>query len=108
MDPKSFEQFSLPGSIFEGKEKFLKEGREVKILFADDQPLSFELPNTMVFEVIESSPGIKGDTVAGATKSATLDNDLTVRVPLFIKKGDKIKVDTRTGEYLERLKEDHH
>jgi elongation factor P len=104
MDPRGFEQFSLPVETFGKKEKFLKEGQEVKILFMEGKPASFQLPNSMVFGVVDTPPGIKGDTVSGGSKTVTLDNGLTIRAPLFIKKGDKLKVDTRTGEYLERLK----
>lgn len=104
MDPRSFEQFSLTKKTFSEKAKFLKEGEEVKILFQEKRPLSFELPNSMVFEVVKADPGVKGDTVSGATKPVTLENGLIVRVPLFIKKGDRVKVDTRTGEYGGRAK----
>lgn len=112
MEPQSFEQFSLPAKIFGQKAQFLKEGEKIKILFweplpgssQDKEPLSFELPNSLIFEVVETSPGVKGDTALRTTKSATLENGLVVRVPLFIKKGDKIKVDTRKGEYLERVR----
>jgi len=103
MDPRTYEQFSLAKPIMEGKEKFLKEGEEVKILFWEDKPLTVELPSSLVFEVVSTSPGIKGDSVTASFKPATLDNGLVVRVPLFVNVGDKIKVDTRTGEYLERV-----
>jgi len=104
MDPRSFAQFSFQRAALAGKEKFLKEGEEVKILFWDDQPLTIELPNSLVFEVVQTSPGIKGDSVTASFKPATLDNGLAVRVPLFINVGDKIKVDTRTGEYIEKAR----
>ena len=102
MDPQSFEQFSLSEKILAGKEKFLKEEQMVKILFWEQKPLMVELPITMVFSVVQTSPGVKGDSVNASFKPATLDNGLEVRVPLFINVGDKIKVDTRSGEYLER------
>lgn len=103
METKNFEQFSIPTKIFGDKLGFLREGKEVKILFAEGSPLSFELPNSLVFEVVETAPGVKGDTVSGATKTANLDSGLVVRVPLFVKKSDQVKVDTRTGEYLGRV-----
>ena len=103
IEPRTYEQFSLAKPIMEGKEKFLKEGEEVKILFWEDKPLTVELPTSLVFEVVSTSPGIKGDSVTASFKPATLDNGLVVRVPLFVNVGDKIKVDTRTGEYLERV-----
>jgi len=102
MDPQSFEQFSLSEKILAGKEKFLKEEQMVKILFWEQKPLMVELPITMVFSVVQTSPGVKGDSVNASFKPATLDNGLEVKVPLFINVGDKIKVDTRSGEYLER------
>jgi elongation factor P len=104
MDPASFEQFSLSKKVFWGKEKFLKGLQVYKILFWDEQPLAVEFPLFMIFEVIQTSPGVKGDSVTGSFKPATLDSGLVVRVPLFIKPGDKIKVDTRTEEYQERIK----
>ena len=104
METASFEQFSLPIKIFQDKLKFLQEGEKVRILFWEGEPLSFELPNSMIFRVAKTSPGVKGNTVSGATKPATLDNGLMVRVPLFVREGDRVKVDTRTGEYLGREK----
>ena len=112
IDPRTYEQFSLAKPIMGGKEKFLKEGEEVKILFwsfasaqdKEDIPLGIELPPKMEFIVAETGPGVKGDSVTASFKPATLDNGLVVRVPLFVNVGDKIKVDTRTGEYLERAK----
>jgi elongation factor P len=103
MDPASFEQFSLPKKVFWGKEKFLKEQEEFKILFWSEQPLAVEFPLFMVFKVIQTSPGVKGNSVTASFKPATLNNGLVVRVPLFINVDDKIKVDTRTGEYVERV-----
>jgi len=102
MDPQSFEQFSLSQKILAGKEKFLKEEQTVKILFWEQKPLVVELPITMVFSVVQAAPGVKGDSVNASFKPATLDNGLEVKVPLFVNVGDKIKVDTRSGEYLER------
>jgi elongation factor P len=102
IDPQNFEQFSLPGKILAGKEKFLKEEQKVKVLFWEERPLMIELPTAMVFNVVQASPGVKGDSVNASFKPATLDNGLEVKVPLFINVGDKIKVDTRSGEYLER------
>lgn len=103
MDPQSFEQFSLSQRLLAGKEKFLKEEQTVKILFWEQKPLMVELPITMIFSVIQTSPGVKGNSVNASFKPATLDNGLEVKVPLFINVGDKIKVDTRSGEYLERV-----
>ena len=103
MEPTTFEQFSLPLKTLGGKEKFLKEQQKVKILFWNEEPLSIELPLNMVFTVVQTPPGIKGDSVNASFKPATLDNGLVVKVPLFVNVGDKVKVDTRTGEYVERV-----
>lgn len=103
MDPRTFEQFRLSLKMLAGKEKFLKEEEEVKVLFWEQQPLAIELPTKMIFEVVQTSPGIKGNSVTASFKPATLDNGFVVRVPLFINAGDKVKIDTRTGEYVERV-----
>lgn len=103
MDPRTFEQFSLSGKILAGKEKFLKEEQSLKILFWKEKPLAVEMPLSMIFVVTQTPPGVKGDSVNASFKPATLDNGLEVKVPLFVNEGDKIKVDTRTGEYVERV-----
>lgn len=102
MDDRTFEQFSLPVSLLEGKEKFLQEGSLVKVVFWEEKPLMVELPVSLTFEVKQTAPGVKGNTVSASFKPATLVNGLKVKVPLFIKAGDKIKVDTRSGEYLKK------
>lgn len=103
MDEETFEQIALASGILTQKAKFLKEGDQAKVLFWQDEPLSLELPTSMTFEVSQTAPGVRGDTVSSSFKPATLDNGLEVKVPLFVKVGDKIKVDTRTGEYLQRV-----
>ncbi len=102
MNPQTFEQFSLSAKTLAGKEKFLKEEQTVKILFWEEKPLMVKLPVSMIFSVVQTSPGVKGDSVNASFKPATLDNGLEVKVPLFIDVGDRVKVDTRSGEYLER------
>ena len=106
MDPVSFEQFTLPRRLVGRKEKFLKEGETYDLLVAQDQVLSIEIPKLATLSVAETGPGVKGDTVSATTKDATLENGLRVKVPLFINQDDRIKVDTRTGEYVERVKQD--
>lgn len=113
MDPTNFEQIELPLDLLGGQEKFLKEGLLVSVLFWEPstgsgqgkKPLSMELSITMEFTVRETGPGVKGDTAARSFKPATLENGIVVKVPLFIKAGDKVKVDTRTGKYIERANE---
>ena len=102
MDPTSFEQSMLPVSVVGNATDFLAEGQNVTVLVWDEQILDIELAPKVTLTVSEASPGVKGDTVAGATKDVVLENGKSVRVPLFIKKGEKIVVDTRTGEYVER------
>ena len=107
MDVHSYEQFELNSKLLGEQANYLQEGMMVKVLFTLDKggrPISVEIPIKMVFEVTEADPGVKGDTAANMLKSVKLSNGLMVRAPLFIKIGDKIVVDTRTGEYVERAK----
>ncbi|MBM3205527.1 elongation factor P [Candidatus Shapirobacteria bacterium] len=103
MEPQTFEQVSLPQSLLVEKGKFLKEGQDVKILFWNEDPLGLELPLTLAYEVKETNPGVKGNSVVASFKPAVLENGLRVKVPLFVDVGDRIKVDTRSGEYVERV-----
>jgi elongation factor P len=104
MDSATFEQFSLSKQVLAGKEVFLKEGETYDLLVVDDQVISVELPKLVVLAVAETGPGVRGDTVSNVYKPATLENGLVLKVPLFINQGDKVKVDTRTQEYVERVK----
>lgn len=104
IEPRSFEQFSLDKSIVGNKIRYLREDTVVKVLFYDNKPLSIELPYSMVFEVANAPPGVRGNSATASTKSVTLENDLMVQAPLFIKKGDKVKIDIQTGSYVERVK----
>jgi elongation factor P len=105
MDPVSFEQFSLPSSVAGDSAKFLKDSLDVILLVAGDEPISLELPLSLVYEITETGPGEKGNTVSNVFKPAILDNGLEVKVPMFSKVGDKVKIDTRNGQYVERVKE---
>ncbi|MBI3109871.1 elongation factor P [Candidatus Daviesbacteria bacterium] len=104
MDPQSFEQFSLQGSVLGDSIKYLKDGLEVILIVSEGEALGMELPLSLVYEIAETGPGEKGNTVSNVYKDATLDNGLAVKVPMFMKVGEKVKVDTRTGEYVERVK----
>lgn len=106
MNNESFEQITLDEKLISAPQ-FLKEGENVTILFNadDEQPLSCDLPSYVTLEVTYTEPAVRGDTATNATKPATLETGATIQVPLFINIGDKIKVDTRTGEYGERAKE---
>ena len=102
MDRDTYDQFSLTREQIGDAARYLKEGQELTGLSYKGQIVKIELPTFVVLEVVETPPGVKGDTASGGDKPATLETGLVVKVPLFIKKGDKIKVDTRTGEYIER------
>lgn len=104
MDPASFEQVTLSPEVVGEQGGYLKEGILVNILFWEDRPLWVELPPKMNFYVVETDPGVKGNSVTNIYKAAKLDNGMTVKVPLFIKEGDQILVDTRDGSYSERVK----
>lgn len=102
MDGDSFEQFSFPGSDLGEQTKYLIDGSNVDIQNYDGKPIGVKLPIKMTFEVTDTPPGVKGDTATGGTKPATLETGLVVNVPLFIKAGDKVVVNTETGDYVER------
>jgi elongation factor P len=104
MDRETYEQISLEGDIIGEGGKFLKEGEIVEILFNGTEAIAVELPIVVDLKVVETVPGVKGNTATGGTKPATLESGSTVNVPLFINEGDVIRVDTRTAEYLERVK----
>jgi elongation factor P len=84
--------------------KFLKEGMEVKIAFENDEPILAEAPTFVTLEITYTEPGIKGDTATNTLKAATVETGATVMVPLFVNQGEKIKIDTRTYAYVERVK----
>lgn len=104
MDNQTFEQFTLSRQKVGDQAKFLKEGMEIAILLYEDEQLSLDLPLKMAFKVAETGPGVRGDSATNVYKDAILENGLKIKVPLFIKNGDSVVVDTRTGEYLERVK----
>lgn len=102
MDMESYEQMHAGAAQLGEKGGYLKDGMELKMLLYKGQPLDIDLPASVVLQVAETEPGVKGDTVSGATKPAQLETGITVNVPLFINIGDKIKVDTRSGDYIGR------
>lgn len=103
MDPRSFDQVSVPLSLVGTDSAYLKEGESYNVSFLRDEAIALNLPPKMDFEVAEADPGVKGNSASNIYKDAVLDNGLRVRVPLFIKAGDKVKVDTRTGEYSQKV-----
>lgn len=104
MDPVSFEQFTISASVIGEQAKYLKEGLEVILIVSEEEALGLELPLSLVYTIAETGPGEKGNTVSNVFKEATMDNGLVVKVPMFMGIGEKIKVDTRSGEYVERVK----
>jgi len=102
MDQENFEQFPLNTAQLEEVVDYLKEGMSLELSSYKDEIVSVELPITVELEVVETEPGFKGDTATSGTKPATLETGITTQVPLFVNKGDIIKVDTRSGSYLER------
>jgi len=102
MDSDTYEQVAFSSEAIGETKYFLKEGETYSILLLGKEPLSVDLPTGVVLEIAETEPAVKGDTVSNVTKSATTTTGLTIKVPLFVDTGDKVKVDTRTLEYLGR------
>jgi elongation factor P len=113
MDPSTYEQVEILAKVLKDELPYIKEGEEVVILFWTDKnkggniekPLYAEIPPKVSLKVTDTTPGVKGNSAANVYKSAILENGLTVKVPLFIDNGELVRVDTRTGEYIERAKE---
>jgi elongation factor P len=106
MDNETFEQITLSEDLINAPQ-FLKEGGEIDVLIntESDTPIGAELPEKIVVQVTYSEPGVKGDTATRTLKPATVDTGATVMVPLFVNEGESIRVSTKTGEYVERVKE---
>ena len=104
MDMETFDQITVDKSVFGSAVKYLKENAEVSVLMHEGRVISAELPFTAELEVVETDPGERGNTASGGSKPATLETGAVVQVPFFISIGEKIKVDTRTDAYLERVK----
>ncbi len=104
MDNTTFEQVHIPLIMFGDSGRFLKEGMEVKISFEGDDAILAEAPTFVEAQITYAEPGLKGDTATNTLKPATIDTGTEIRVPLFVNEGDWVKIDTRTGEYVERIK----
>lgn len=104
MDNETYEQVHVPAALFGEGLKFMKEGMEVKVAFESDAPIMAEPPIFVELEITYTEPGVKGDTATNATKPAKVETGAEVYVPLFVNQGDKIRVDTRTSSYCERVK----
>lgn len=105
MDTTSFDQFQLPLDAVGDAVKYLKEGEETIVTRFEGRPIGVELPPKVVLKVIETTPGVKGDTAQGGTKPATLETGMVIQVPLFIEEGEAVRINTETGEYVERAQE---
>ena len=103
MDVESYEQFVVPVGGLEEKSSYLKEGETYRVVMWESTPIDITIPLKMVLEVTEAEEGVRGDTVTGATKPVKTETGFEVKVPIFIKKGDRILVNTESGEYVERV-----
>ena len=103
MDQETYEEIYISDEVFSEAKAYIKEGDIVKILFDRANPVDIDIPPHVDLEIAETEPGIKGDRVSGATKPATCQTGLVINVPLFINIGDMVKIDTRSGSYMERI-----
>ena len=102
MDTETYEQIHLPHEIVDDIADLLKENEVVTVIIGDDMPLLVELPNHVTLTIADTDPGVRGDTATGGTKPAKLETGAVVQVPLFLGVGEKIRIDTRTRQYLSR------
>jgi len=104
MDTQTFEQLFLTADQLGESKDYLKENLVIKALFHNKRPIGVEVPMFVDLKVVKSEPGVRGDTASGSTKPATLESGATIQVPLFVEEGDIIRIDTRTREYITRVK----
>ena len=104
MEIVTFDQFAFDKKLISDSAKYLKEGMEITLAIVDDKPLFVEIPKIVDYKISQTGGAARGDTVGASYKDAVLENGLVVKVPLFIKQGELIRVDTRSGEYVERAK----
>ncbi|MBE3573741.1 MAG: elongation factor P [Moorella humiferrea] len=102
MDTETYEQMSLPKVQLDDAVKYLKDNMNIYVLLYQGETIGIELPNFVELKVVETEPGIKGDTATGGSKNAVLETGAVIQVPLFIEAGDVVRIDTRTGAYIER------
>jgi elongation factor P len=105
MDQTTYDQVMIPKENLGESVYYLQENLDVEVLFFNNSALGVETPTFVVLEIVETEPGIRGDTATGGSKTATLETGKVITVPLFVNRNEKVKVDTRTGEYVERAKE---
>jgi len=104
MDMESYEQVPVPVDIAGGAERYLSEGSTAQVAMHQGNPIAVDLPASLALTITETQPAVKGDTRQAALKPATLETGIVVQVPLFVETGERVKVDTRTGQYIERVK----
>ncbi len=104
MDQETYESIHLTTEQVGDAKNYLQEGITLSILFFNQRPISLELPNFVELTVVETDPGLKGDTAAGGKKKAVMNTGLQINVPLYIENGEKLRIDTRTSEFVERAK----
>jgi len=105
MEPKSFEQFAMSKDSVGDSAQWLKGQEDCVVTLLDGQPLSVAVPNFVELQITQTDPGVRGDTAQGGTKPATLETGAVVKVPLFVEEGEILRIDTRTGEYVSRVKD---
>lgn len=103
MHPESFEQMELTGEQIGDGARFLRDGMEVDALLFEGQPVAIHLPVKVELRVVSAAPGVRGDSASNIMKDATLEGGIRIQVPLFVREGDTVRVDTRTGTYVERV-----
>ena len=103
MNTETYDQMMMPAAMVEEIAPMMKENTIVSVQMHDGRPIALELPTFVDLEIVETAPGVKGDTVSGGTKPATLETGKVIQVPLFIEQGTVVRVDTRTGEYVSRV-----
>lgn len=104
MDMETYDQLEISGKQLGNATLFMQEQMETEVLFYKGEPIDIELPTFIEVDVVRTDPGVRGDTVSGATKPAEIETGATIQVPLFLNESDRIRVDTRTGTYVERVK----
>lgn len=104
MDMETFEQIGIPQTMVGSQAKYMKENMDVNVVLHKEQIVQVTLPDFMELAIVDTDPGVRGDTASGGSKPATLEGGAVVQVPFFLNIGDRVKVDTRTDTYLERVK----
>ena len=104
MNTEDFESIAIEARVIKNEKRYLTENLDVEMLMYKDRPVAISLPNFIEDEIVYCEPGVRGNTATGATKPATLGCGATVNVPLFVEQGERVRVDTRTNEYVSRVK----